>query len=78
VKGFLAMIAREDNSECCVICILSHGAEGCIYGTDHEKVAIDFVIGEMDKCEKLKGKPKMLIFQACRGSELQHNWNDFK
>nr|CAB3227923.1 caspase-6 [Phallusia mammillata] len=66
--------AKEDhsNSDCFMFAILSHGDNGCIYGTDGTiriKQLVDKFRG--DKCPSLAGKPKIFMFQACRGMEYE-------
>ena len=70
-------IKLQDFSECedhkqvdaCVVCILSHGEEGYIFGTDGRKILLDNVLSLFDNshCKHLIGKPKIFIIQACRG-----------
>lgn len=56
----------------CVVCLLSHGVEGAIYGTDGELLQLDWVFGTFDnaRCPLLQNKPKMFFIQACRGEEM--------
>ena len=64
-----------DNShkyyDCFVCCILSHGSKEGIYGTDGERIDMDYIrkmfLG--DVCLGLHGKPKLFFIQACRGDE---------
>jgi len=55
--------------DCCVVCILSHGEEGYIFGADGKKFELDAVYQLFDNtcCPDLRGKPKIFIVQACRG-----------
>ena len=54
-----------------VCCILTHGREDLIYGTDGEKIEVRKVcdIFQVAKCSTLAAKPKMFFIQACRGAE---------
>ncbi|KAI0982233.1 hypothetical protein GJ496_001305 [Pomphorhynchus laevis] len=63
-------MSNADHSNCDMfLCaILSHGDESCIYGTD-ESMCIDNVYCSFKYTRSLYGKPKMFIFQACRGSK---------
>ncbi|XP_074539239.1 caspase-2 isoform X6 [Halichoeres trimaculatus] len=56
----------------CVVCLLSHGVEGAIYGTDGQLLQLDWVFGTFDNahCPLLQNKPKMFFIQACRGEEM--------
>ncbi len=50
-------------------CLLSHGSEGTIAGTDDEDITIKEIGAHLngDGCKSLVGKPKMFFIQACRG-----------
>ena len=52
-----------------VCCILSHGKEGQIYGTDSRMVPVDEITKHLnaDSCPTLASKPKLFFLQACRG-----------
>ncbi|KAG7237590.1 hypothetical protein INR49_032036 [Caranx melampygus] len=56
----------------CVVCLLSHGVEGAIYGTDGQLLPLDWVFEAFDNahCPLLQNKPKMFFVQACRGDEM--------
>uniref|UniRef100_A0A3B4U9N7 Caspase 2, apoptosis-related cysteine peptidase n=1 Tax=Seriola dumerili TaxID=41447 RepID=A0A3B4U9N7_SERDU len=56
----------------CVVCLLSHGVEGAVYGTDGELLQLDWVFEAFDNahCPLLQNKPKMFFIQACRGDEM--------
>lgn len=53
-----------------VVCLLSHGQEGKIYGSNSIPVNVKSIERAM-AAEKLTGKPKLLFVQACQGSDLQ-------
>ena len=70
----LAQQAHLVHSEltCFVVIILTHGNRGILYGTDGKAVFIDKEIIEPfrgNNCPNLLGKPKLFIFQACRGGK---------
>lgn len=53
--------------------MLSHGEEGCVFGTDENKVALrdltlPFTSGN---APTLAGKPKLFFIQACQGANYQ-------
>ncbi|KAM9723973.1 caspase-2 isoform 4-T4 [Menidia menidia] len=56
----------------CVVCLLSHGVEGAVYGTDGQLLQLDWVFQSFDNahCPLLQNKPKMFFVQACRGDEM--------
>ena len=59
---------------CLVICILSHGLNGEIYGTDGNLICIKTLTGYFTgtQCPTLAGKPKIFLLQACRGGDFDH------
>ena len=65
-KKFKAAAAKDYSGfSCFCCCVLSHGQEGVLYGTDG---TID--IREMTSYfhgRNLSGKPKLFFFQACQG-----------
>lgn len=67
---------RQEHAEynCCVVCLLSHGIEGSIYGTDGQLLMLDWVFEVFDnaRCPLLQNKPKMFFIQACRGDEMDN------
>lgn len=71
-------LAKEDFSSyaCLIVCILSHGLEGYVLGTDNEKVDINELKKKFKSSKELptlNGKPKIFIIQACQGSDKQKN-----
>uniref|UniRef100_A0AAQ5YB49 Caspase-2 n=1 Tax=Amphiprion ocellaris TaxID=80972 RepID=A0AAQ5YB49_AMPOC len=56
----------------CVVCLLSHGVDGAVYGTDGQLLQLDWVFKSFDNahCLLLQNKPKMFFIQACRGEEM--------
>jgi hypothetical protein len=58
----------ESYDAICLI-ILTHGSDGYVHGVDLEnKINIDSILNLFD--DVLIGKPKLFIFQACRGEYL--------
>jgi len=70
------------NDDCFALCIMSHGqirsvrtSDGdsvrceCVFGSDGVVVPTTALLAQFanEKCPSLKGKPKIVIFQACRG-----------
>ena len=51
-----------------VCCILSHGDERVVYGSDSTSLKYIQMQTELGKSEILRSKPKILIIQACQGS----------
>lgn len=52
------------------ICVLSHGCGGVVYGANSIPVEIEEIKHRMIS-KKLIGKPKVLIIQACQGTDTQ-------
>ncbi|XP_013105770.1 caspase-8 [Stomoxys calcitrans] len=48
-----------------IVCILTHGMEGVVYGCNSIPVSINTIKAIMAE-DTLKGKPKLLIIQACQ------------
>lgn len=59
------------NSDSFLTAVLTHGDEGVLYGADG-KMTVDRLVLPFkgNKCLSLAGKPKIFIFQACRGDRL--------
>lgn len=53
-----------------IVCILSHGYKGVVYGSNSVPVKIED-IEKLILTDRLIGKPKILIVQACQGEETQ-------
>ena len=62
------------NVDSLVVCILTHGMEGQLYGTDEELVPVDMVMKPFNgyNCPTLIGKPKLFLMQACRGGMFDY------
>ncbi|XP_054452141.1 caspase-8-like [Anoplopoma fimbria] len=56
-----------------VVCVLSHGELGCVYGTDEQQVALNELTQPFTskRAPSLTGKPKLFFIQACQGSGYQ-------
>nr|ARM65447.1 caspase 8 [Totoaba macdonaldi] len=61
------------NDDVLVVCVLSHGEKGCVFGTDEKPVDL----GELTqpftsgRAPTLAGKPKLFFIQACQGNNYQ-------
>jgi len=73
IYDVLRGISTTDHGEydCFVCCLLSHGANGGIYGTDSRLVEIKDITSLFKgvACRSLAHKPKLFFIQACRGLE---------
>ncbi|KAK3083449.1 hypothetical protein FSP39_022958, partial [Pinctada imbricata] len=56
-----------------VMCILSHGNQGNVYGTEGKLLEIRNITScfTATSCQTLADKPKLFFFQACQGTDLQ-------
>lgn len=67
--------AYEDHSsyDCFVLWLMSHGLDGQFYGADGQTVDIETVrdLFSNTNCTTLRGKPKLIFIQACRGREKE-------
>ncbi|XP_056307394.1 caspase-6-like [Danio aesculapii] len=65
-----AAAADHLDADCFVCIFLSHGEDGHVYAED-EKIDIPEItdLFKGDKCRSLVGKPKIFIWQACRGDK---------
>ncbi len=56
-----------------IVCILSHGDENVVEGTDGKSLNINELKYKFNSnaCLSLNGKPKIWIIQACQGTENQ-------
>ena len=75
----LTTLSKADHSayDCFIVAVLSHGDEGKIYGTDSRPGTDSALMVEElgalfdgNRCPSLKGKPKVFVLQACRGSNF--------
>lgn len=69
-----AKMSDHKAADSVVICLLSHGLEGQIYGVDEVLVSIPDLLAMFNgyKAKDLIGKPKLFFIQACRGSDFDH------
>ncbi|KAI1901285.1 hypothetical protein AGOR_G00032740 [Albula goreensis] len=68
-------LSRRDHSgmDCLVVCVLSHGEQGLVYGVDENEVYLSQLTRRFsgDRCPSLVGKPKLFFIQACQGFKVQ-------
>ena len=67
-----AKLPDHADMDACFVCLLSHGEEGFIFGTDGKRIPLEeiFMLFGNTNCRGLIGKPKVFIIQACRGGKL--------
>lgn len=61
------------NEDALVVCVLSHGLKGCVYGSDDLPVSLQDITKPFTslKAPSLAGKPKLFFIQACQGTGYQ-------
>ncbi|CAL9689047.1 unnamed protein product [Knipowitschia caucasica] len=68
-------IGKRDfhDEDALVVCVLSHGDNGCVFSSDAEKVSLRELTKPFTspRAPSLAGKPKMFFIQACQGSDYQ-------
>ena len=62
----------HDRCDMAVLAVLTHGGQHVLYGVDSLPVTVEGVIGcfSHEAAPSLVGKPKWLLFQACRGNNV--------
>jgi len=71
MKDVVTAAASADHTDCdCFgMAVLTHGDNAVLFGVD-ELLPIDKFLAPIKACNSLAGKPKIFIFQACRGSDF--------
>ncbi|XP_056307440.1 caspase-6-like isoform X3 [Danio aesculapii] len=65
-----AAAANHKDADCFVCIFLSHGGNGHVYAKDGQIDIPEITdLFKGDKCRSLVGKPKIFIWQACRGDK---------
>jgi len=61
--------------QCYVLFILTHGErvnnEQVVLGTDGRHLTKLQIINKLDNCDNLRGVPRLVFFQCCRGSTIK-------
>ncbi len=60
---------KDKHCDSFICCILAHGSQGVVCGSDGKKVEIKEISKALNMVKQLKGKPKIFFFQACQGSD---------
>lgn len=61
--------SRSELRDSLVVCILSHGFEGAVYGCDSIPISIIDIQNVLCANENLHDKPKLLFIQACQQND---------
>lgn len=64
-------LETENNAECVVLIIMSHGGGNRVYGVDSIPVELKTLIDVFSSvnCPSLHGKPRLVFVQACRSGK---------
>ncbi|KAK6484966.1 caspase-8-like [Huso huso] len=75
MHGILKEYQSKPHTDCFVCCILSHGEQECVLGTDGDKVYIRDLVSYFNgqNCPSLLTKPKVFFIQACQGKTNQQS-----
>ncbi|XP_068190185.1 caspase-3-like [Antennarius striatus] len=70
---FAALQGPPSHGDAFFCSVLSHGAQGGVYGVDGQLLSVKDMLGTFraTPCSPLRGKPKCFLIQACRGKLLQ-------
>ena len=63
---------REEDFDMVAVCLMGHGEEGVIFGSDEQEVDLRndvFQAFSNENCNVLSGKPRLFFIQACRGDK---------
>uniref|UniRef100_A0A3Q2PV92 Caspase-8 n=1 Tax=Fundulus heteroclitus TaxID=8078 RepID=A0A3Q2PV92_FUNHE len=75
MTGTLQTLIRRDYSreDALVVCILTHGEKGIVYGTDAKEMKLEAIMQPFNNRDMptLKGKPKLFFVQACQEERSQ-------
>uniref|UniRef100_A0A3B4WNW2 Caspase-8 n=1 Tax=Seriola lalandi dorsalis TaxID=1841481 RepID=A0A3B4WNW2_SERLL len=75
IQSELTELGKKDflDHDALVVCVLSHGEKGCVFGTDEKKVKLRELTSPFTSknAPTLAGKPKLFFIQACQGGSYQ-------
>ncbi|TRY82803.1 hypothetical protein DNTS_025571 [Danionella cerebrum] len=73
MRNILTDLGKRVDGDCFVCCVLSHGKDAGVYGTDGAVVSLNDIRTPFTgtSCPALAGKPKLFFIQACRGTRNQ-------
>ena len=72
----LNFAAKKEHSagDASIVAIFSHGQHGTVSTADGRKIETEWILQQFNNanCPALRGKPKIFLFQACRGDEVDY------
>ena len=63
----LGKYINHSNSDCFLCVVMSHGSQEKIMGSDNKEISFEDIMAPIKSCTSLMNKPKIFLFQACRG-----------
>ncbi len=60
---------KDKHCDSFICCILAHGNQGMVCGSNGKKVEIKEISKTLNEVTQLRGNPKIFFFQACQGSD---------
>jgi hypothetical protein len=58
---------NHEKSDCFLCVVMSHGNQDKIVTSDNKEMSFEEIMAPIKACKSLNGKPKIFLFQACRG-----------
>ncbi|KAJ8252904.1 hypothetical protein GJAV_G00206850 [Gymnothorax javanicus] len=73
MRDMLLRFSRMEHGDCFVCCVLSHGEEQGVYGSDGVLLPIKDILSPFNAaaCPSLADRPKVFFIQACQGERVQ-------
>lgn len=72
IEGVKMFSRAKSNADFHVVIIMSHGKkDDLIVGTEGGKLQVKHIVTAIAKSEQMRGKPKLIFFQMCRGPKVQ-------
>ena len=60
--------AHRGPVSCALVALMAHGGpQGKLLGADGQERQLEVLVQELSHCGALRGRPKIFLFQACRG-----------
>ncbi|CAG9540609.1 unnamed protein product [Cercopithifilaria johnstoni] len=70
-------LAEHKHLDSCIVCVLTHGEHGELYGTDDVAISVLEFVSCLNarNCPALAHKPKLFFLQACRGQQYDRGFD---
>ena len=70
IPNVLKHAEKDKHCDSFICCILAHGHQGVVFGSDGKEVEIKKISKALNEVTQLRGNPKIFFFQACQGSDI--------